>query len=67
VHVQLPTVLVERIEEHLKKRGTATSVADFIRQSATDKIERIDREERGITEPVDVAALGDPIKAARRR
>jgi Arc/MetJ-type ribon-helix-helix transcriptional regulator len=67
VQVSLPDVLIERIEEHMKKRGSATSVADFVRQSASEKIDRLEREERGISEPVDIAALGDPLKAARRR
>jgi hypothetical protein len=42
-------------------------VADFCRQAASEKIDRLEREERGDREPVDIAALGDPIKAVRRR
>jgi hypothetical protein len=67
LNISIATVLVERIEQHLRKRGSAVSIADFIRQAASDKIDRLEREERGVTEPVDISALGDPIKAARRR
>jgi hypothetical protein len=67
IGVNLPDALIARIAQHIKDRGTATSVADFCRQAATEKIDRLEREERGDREPVDIAALGDPIKAVRRR
>ncbi|HEV2317978.1 MAG TPA: hypothetical protein VGV89_10465 [Thermoplasmata archaeon] len=67
VHVQIPEVLAKRIEEQIRKRGSATSIADFLRQAGMDRIDRIEREERGDSPPVDLAGLGDPIKAVRRR
>jgi metal-responsive CopG/Arc/MetJ family transcriptional regulator len=67
ITLSIPKVLVERVEEYIKKRGSATSVADFMRQATNEKIDRLEREERGDREPVDISALGDPTRAARRR
>lgn len=46
VTISLPSVLVERVEQHIKKRGDATSVADFLRQSAAREIDRLEDAER---------------------
>ncbi len=40
VNVQLPTVVVERIEELIKYDGSANSVPDFVRQAAVKELER---------------------------
>jgi Arc/MetJ-type ribon-helix-helix transcriptional regulator len=42
VNVNLPTVLIERIEDRIKRDGSATSVADFLRQSAVKELDRQD-------------------------
>jgi len=65
--VLLPLVLADRIEHQIKKRGSATSVADFVRQAASEKIDRLERDERGERDPIDLNALGDPLRRARSK
>jgi hypothetical protein len=67
VAVSLPDVLIDRIEQHIKKRGTATSTADFMRQATTKEIDHLEREERGERDPIDLNALGDPLRRARSK
>jgi len=40
VHISLPLILIERIEELIRQDGSATSVPDFIRQAAVKEVER---------------------------
>jgi Arc/MetJ-type ribon-helix-helix transcriptional regulator len=40
IQVSVPRVLVDRIEEKLRRDGSATSVADFLRQAAVDVLKR---------------------------
>ena len=40
VHVQIPQVVVERIEELIRSDGSANSVPDFVRQAAVKELER---------------------------
>jgi Arc/MetJ-type ribon-helix-helix transcriptional regulator len=42
IHIQLPAVLAQRIEERISRDGSATSVADFLRQAAVKELERQD-------------------------
>ncbi len=42
----MPDVLVLRIEEILKRRGSWTTVADFMRQAAAEKADSIELEDR---------------------
>jgi hypothetical protein len=67
LNISIATVLVDRIEQQLKKRGTAVSVADFVRQAAAEKIDRLERDERGERDPIDLNALGDPLRRARSK
>lgn len=47
VNISLPNTLIERIEDVLRRDGTwGTSVADFIRQAAAEKIRELDGRER---------------------
>jgi hypothetical protein len=40
LHVQLPAVLAQRIEDRIQRDGSATSVADFLRQAAVKELDR---------------------------
>lgn len=40
LNISIPRVLVERIEEKIRRDGTATSVADYLRQAAVRDLER---------------------------
>lgn len=40
VNVQLPVIVVERIEDLIKSDGSANSVPDFVRQAAVKELER---------------------------
>jgi hypothetical protein len=42
LHVQLPAVLAQRIEDRIRADGSATSVADFLRQAAVKELDRQD-------------------------
>jgi Arc/MetJ-type ribon-helix-helix transcriptional regulator len=65
--VSIPKILVERIEERIRRDGSATNVADYLRQAAVRDMEHAGYGGLRESSPVDIAALGDPIKAARRR
>ena len=47
VAVSMPDVLILRIEEILKRRGSWTTVADFMRQAAAETADSIESEDRG--------------------
>jgi Arc/MetJ-type ribon-helix-helix transcriptional regulator len=40
LNVSIPKVLVERIEEKIRRDGSATSVADYLRQAAVRDLAR---------------------------
>lgn len=40
INVSIPKALIERIEEKIRRDGTATSVADYLRQAAVRDLMR---------------------------
>jgi hypothetical protein len=65
ITVSIPDLLIEKIEQILRVDGSwGTSVADFLRQAAAEKVRQLDPDRR--SSPVDIEALGDPMKAVRR-
>jgi Arc/MetJ-type ribon-helix-helix transcriptional regulator len=64
VTVQFPSGLHDEMVELMRRQVRWFDRQEFIKEAVREKLER---EGRNLSVSVDVSALGDPMKAARRR